>query len=72
MLEHVENPVEFMKEKLSDDAYILLQTQTNPPPYIMNYQKSNTSRITVKMILDFFELEDNNKNKINKNLRILK
>jgi len=54
--------LEFFKKELSDDAYLLLQLQLNPPPYLLNRIKKSNSNIPIKLILEFLGLEDINKN----------
>jgi len=55
--------IKFMKSKLSDDGFLLLKTQLNPPPFILDKIKTSNSKITLKVLLDFFDLTDNNKNR---------
>jgi hypothetical protein len=46
--------LEFFKKELSDDAYLLLQLQLNPPPYLLSRIKKSNSNIPIKLILEFF------------------
>ena len=53
---------EFMRSKLSDNAYLLFQLQLNPPPYILSRIENPNSRIPNSLIIDFLNIEyDNNK-----------
>ena len=54
--------LEFFKKELPDDAYLLLQLQLNPPPFILNRIKKSNSTIPLDLILEFFGLENINKN----------
>jgi hypothetical protein len=49
--------IEFMKNKLSDDAYLLLQLQLNPPPYILSRIKGGNSRIPNELIMEFLDID---------------
>lgn len=51
--------LEFFKKELSDDAYILLNLQLNPPPYILNKLPKSNSPIPVKLYSEFLNLPDN-------------
>lgn len=59
----LELALSFMKDKLSQDAYLLLDTQLNPPPFILEKLNKSNSKITVKILLEFFGLSDTNKNR---------
>ncbi len=54
----------FMKDNLSDDAYLLLNLQLIPPPFITDKMRSMglkpTSAIPTDLIVDYLELEPNN------------
>lgn len=50
---------EFMKSKLSDNAWILFQLQLNPPPYIACKLDKAKSRIPNDLIINYLGLEDN-------------
>lgn len=58
----LELTLRFMKDKLNEDAYLLLNTQLNPPPFILDRLNKSNSKITVKVLLEFFGLESNNRN----------
>lgn len=59
----LELAMKFMEDKLSEDAYLLLNTQLNPPPFILDQIRTSSSKITVPILLEFFGLNDNNKNR---------
>lgn len=44
---------EFMKSKLTDNAYILFELQLDPPPYILKRIKNHNSRIPNELIADY-------------------
>lgn len=50
---------EFMKSKLSDNAWLLFQLQLNPPPYILNQLQKAKSRIPNELLLSYLGLEYN-------------
>jgi hypothetical protein len=54
--------LEFFKKELSDDAFLLLQLQLNPPPFILNKIKKSNAQIPNKLILEFFNLDVISKN----------
>jgi hypothetical protein len=55
--------IAFMKDKLSDDAFLVLQIQLNPPPYIINRIGKSTSYISNKLLMEFLDLGICNRNK---------
>lgn len=52
-----ETMMEFMKNRLSDNAYLVLQIQLNPPPFIVNRLEKNNSRIPNDLIIEFLNIE---------------
>lgn len=48
----------FMKDKLSKDAYFLYSIQLNPPPYILSRIKSCSSRIPTSLLIDYMGIPD--------------
>ena len=52
---------EFMREKLSDDAYFLFNLELNPPPYILNQLKDCGTKIASKLFAEYLGLGDSNK-----------
>ena len=51
--------MEFMKKKLSDNAYLLFQIQIDPPPYIMSRIDNSNSRIPNNLIAEFLNIDSN-------------
>lgn len=49
--------VEFMKEKLSDNAYLLFELQLDPPPYIINRIPKPSSKIPYDLIIDYLGID---------------
>lgn len=49
---------EFMKNKLSDNAYMVLQLQLDPPPYILTRIENRNSRIPNKLIAEFLNIDE--------------
>lgn len=49
--------IEFMKKKLSDNAYLLFQIQLDPPPYIISKLKNSKSRIPNSLVLEFLNID---------------
>lgn len=61
---------EFMRKELSDNAFMLLNLQLNPPPFILNKLNRSNSNIPVDLILEYFSLDNISKNiKLIRNLR---
>jgi hypothetical protein len=54
--------LEYFKKELNSDAYTLLELELNPPPYILNRIPKSNSKIPVSLVLEFFDLVNNNKN----------
>lgn len=48
----------FMKDKLSDEAYFLYDLQINPPIYILNRLKKSSSRIPTTLLQDYLGVTD--------------
>lgn len=60
----------FMEKKLSENAYLLLELQLSPPPYIIDRLKNSNSRIPNKLIAEYLGLNpDNNTERYIKNLK---
>lgn len=59
--------LEFMKEELSDNAFMLLNLQLNPPPFILDKIKKSNTNIPLDLILEFFDLDN-----ISKNVRLVR
>jgi phage regulator Rha-like protein len=54
--------LEFFTNELNEDAFSLFQLQLNPPPYILNRLKKSNSQIPLQLVLEFFNLENVQKN----------
>lgn len=54
---------EYMKQKLTDDAYVVFQIQLDPPPYILNRIQKSNSHIPNDLIGEFLGLSSCNKTK---------
>jgi hypothetical protein len=52
----LEMALSFLKEKLSLDAYTLLQLELNPPLYITSKMDNPKTKIPAKLIAEYFEL----------------
>lgn len=48
----------FLQQRLSEEAYELLQLQLNPPIYILSRIKNPNTKIPANLILDFLGLEN--------------
>lgn len=64
--------LEFMKKKLSDNAYVLFQVQMDTPPYILSRIKSGSSRIPNSLLAEFLGLEFETERKTDKYIKSLK
>lgn len=64
--------LEFMKEKLSENAFLVFQLQMDPPPYIINRIKKSTSRIPNEVIIDFLDLDLGDESKTERYVKKLK
>ena len=47
----------YLRDNLSPDAYLLFGIQLDPPPYIRSRMKTDDSKISIMMILDFLNLK---------------
>lgn len=52
-----ETMMEYMRNHLTDNAYLVLQLQLNPPPYIVSRLEKNNSRIPNELIIEFLDME---------------
>lgn len=59
----IDMAISFMKQKLSEDAFLVLQIQLNPPPFITDRLNRSTSYIPNKLLMQFLDLDICNKNK---------
>lgn len=48
---------EFMKSKLTDNAWLVFQLQLNPPPYILNQMDKSKARIPNELIIEYLGLD---------------
>ena len=64
--------IEYMKQKISDDAYLLLQIQLNPPPFILDKIKNYNSHIPNKLVSTYLGIELGSEDRNNKYIRKLK
>lgn len=54
--ERLELLYSYMKEHLEPDTYLIFEVQMDPPEYIRERLKSDNSRISAMLLLDFFGL----------------
>lgn len=47
----------YLKKNLTDDAFLLLEIDLNPPPYILNKMVNPNTKIPSKLIAEYLELE---------------
>lgn len=52
----------YLSNTLSDNAFILAEILLSPPPYILSRIPETNSRISNQLILEYFELEDTERN----------
>lgn len=57
--ELLELALAFMKKRLSPDASLILDIDLNPPPYILNRLKQVKTKIPVKLIAEYLDLDNN-------------
>lgn len=60
---------DYMKNNLSDNAYILFRIQIDIPPYIISRLKNNNSRISNDLIIEYLDI---NKGSYDKSIRYVK
>lgn len=53
----LELALKYLKKNLCDDAFLILELELNPPPYILNNLKSYKTKIPAKLIAEYLELE---------------
>lgn len=53
---------DYMEKHLSSDAYLIFQIQMDPPEYIRERMKTDNSKISLMLMLDFFELPRTKRN----------
>jgi len=62
MSEHslfLELALTYLKKNLCDDAFLVLEIDLNPPPYIMSRLSTPKTKIPAKLIAEYLELEPN-------------
>jgi len=64
--------LEFMKERLTANAFILFQIQMDPPPYILHRIKNGNSRIPNSLIAEFLDIHVDNPNGADRYIKNLK
>lgn len=52
----LELALKYLKKNLCDDAFLVLEIELNPPPYILNRISPN-SKVPAKLIVEYLELE---------------
>ena len=52
----LEMALKYLKKNLCDDAFLILELDLNPPPYIMHKVSVNT-KIPAKLIAEYLDLE---------------
>lgn len=63
---------EFMKERLTENAYLLLQVQIDPPPYILSRIKKCNARIPNHLYAEFLDIDLGDDNKTERYIKRLK
>lgn len=53
--------LDFMKSRLQEDAFLVLQVELNPPPFILTRIKSPNSHISSKLIAEYLDLGISNR-----------
>ena len=53
----LELALEYLKKNLCDDAFLVLEIELNPPPYILGKLKSSQTKIPAKLIAEYLDLE---------------
>ena len=53
----LELALKYLKKNLCDDAFLILELELNPPPYILNNLKSSKTKIPAKLIAEYLNLE---------------
>lgn len=53
----LELALKYLKKNLTDDAFLLLEIELNPPPYILSKVNNPKTKIPSKLIAEYLELE---------------
>lgn len=64
--------LEYMKEKLSENAYVLFQVQLDPPPYILDRINNYNSRVSNSLLAEYLGLELETEKKTERYIKNLK
>ena len=55
----LEMALKYLKTNLCDDAYLVLNLELNPPPYILDKINNPKTKIPAKLIAEYLDLESN-------------
>jgi len=53
----LEMALKYLKKNLCDDAYLILELELNPPPYILKRISSSKTKIPSKLLAEYLDLE---------------
>jgi len=53
----LELALKYLKKNLCDDAFLVLEIELNPPPFILDKLKSSKTKIPAKLIAEYLDLE---------------
>ena len=53
----LELALKYLKKNLTDDAFLILEIQLNPPPFILSKVNNPKTKIPAKLIAEYLELE---------------
>ena len=53
----LELALKYLKKNLTDDAYLILEIQLNPPPFILSKVNNPKTKIPAKLIAEYLDLE---------------
>lgn len=53
----LELALKYLKKNLTDDAFLILEIQLNPPPFILSKVNNPKTKIPAKLIVEYLELE---------------
>lgn len=55
----LELALEYLKKNLCDDAFLVLEIELNPPPFILHQLAASNKKIPAKLIAEYLDLEPN-------------
>lgn len=55
----LEMALKFLKKNLSDDAFLVLELELNPPPYILDRLKNPNTKVPANLIAEYLDLIPN-------------